>query len=87
VVVTRHSPRELPEAPLPEHGVAEERVGLFDYGPAEPGIVAWHLNFADPHVFFGYGGALFAQDEIQVAEHPIWARCARRWRLSIQPTR
>ncbi len=71
VVVTRHSPQELPEAPLPEPGAVEERVGLFDYGPAERGIVAWHLNFADPHVFFGYGGALFAQDEIQVAEHPI----------------
>lgn len=71
VVVTRHRPRELPEVPLPDHGAVEERVGLFDYGPTERGVMAWHLNFADPHVFFGYGGALFAQDEIQVAEHPI----------------
>lgn len=71
VVVTRHQGQELPEAPLPELGGVEEHVGLFDYRPTPPGTLSWHLNFADPHVFFGYGGALFAQDEIQDAEHPI----------------
>ena len=33
----------------------------------------WHVNFADPHLFFAYGGPLFAQDEMQVAEHPVLA--------------
>jgi hypothetical protein len=36
-------------------------------GPA----VEWHVNFADPRLFFGYGTSLFAQDEMQVAEHPV----------------
>ncbi len=30
----------------------------------------WWVNFADPHLFVAYGSSLFAQDEIQVAEHP-----------------
>lgn len=31
----------------------------------------WHVNFADPRLFVAYGSALFAQDEMQVAEHPL----------------
>lgn len=30
----------------------------------------WWVNFADPILFVAYAGRLFAQDEIQVAEHP-----------------
>jgi len=47
--------------------------GFYDYRPvlSAPGAIEWHVNFADPHLFFAYGGPLFAQDEIQVAEHPI----------------
>ena len=37
----------------------------------DPKIVDWHLNFADPDLFVAYGSELLAQDEIQVAEHPI----------------
>ena len=49
----------------------EARRGFFDYVPlVGSGAVEWHLNFADPRLFFGYGSGLFAQDEIQVAEHP-----------------
>ncbi len=49
------------------------RDGYFDYGPTfDPAVgVEWHVNFADPNVFYAYGSVLFAQDEIQVAEHPI----------------
>ena len=32
--------------------------------------VEWHVNFADPSLFVAYGSRLFAQDEMQVAEHP-----------------
>lgn len=48
------------------------RPGFFDYAPVlDPAeAVEWHVNFADPHLFVAYGGPLFAQDEIQVAEHP-----------------
>src|SRR5688572_7143362 len=42
--------------------------GYFDYTGDDRGV--WHLNFADPNLFFGYGGALLAQDELQAAEHP-----------------
>jgi len=48
------------------------RDGYFDYEPVlDPaGAVEWHVNFADPYLFVAYGSALFAQDEMQVAEHP-----------------
>ena len=32
--------------------------------------VEWYVNFADRDLFCAYGSSLFAQDEIQVAEHP-----------------
>jgi hypothetical protein len=49
------------------------RDGYYDYQPDfDPGVgVEWHVNFADPNVFYAYGSVFFAQDEIQVAEHPI----------------
>jgi hypothetical protein len=38
------------------------------YDPNEQ--IEWHVNFADEHLFGFYGGSLFAQDEMQVGEHP-----------------
>lgn len=48
------------------------RPGFYDYVPClDPAeAVEWHVNFADPNLFVGYRGPLFAQDELQVAEHP-----------------
>jgi hypothetical protein len=71
-----------PELPLPSPRVidpaaltrsVEVRDGHYDYRPIlQPGVgVEWHVNFADPNLFYAYGTALFAQDETQVAEHPI----------------
>lgn len=61
-------------APLPVTVTARSRFtiarGVFAYAPPAPGTVDWHLNFADPQLFFAYTSALMAQDEIQVAEHP-----------------
>lgn len=52
----------------------EGREGYFDYPCIAPGQGRiWHVNFADPHLFAFYGGALFAQDEVQVTEHPALA--------------
>ncbi len=51
----------------------EAREDMFGYEPA-PGnsaAVDWYLNFAHHDLFCAYGGALFAQDEMQVAEHPV----------------
>lgn len=47
------------------------REDVFGYEPAsDPSITEWYLNFAHHNLFIAYGGPLFAQDEMQVAEHP-----------------
>ena len=43
--------------------------GHYTYDVESAGV--WHVNFADPSLFFAYGGALLAQDELQAAEHPV----------------
>ncbi len=50
----------------------ESRESLFEYDPTPPDshAVEWYLNFANYDVFSAYGSPLFAQDEMQVAEHP-----------------
>ena len=71
-----------PEIPLPSpleldpgrlQRLVTTRDGHYDYrlvlGPGAG--VEWHVNFADPNLFYAYGSVLFAQDEIQVAEHPV----------------
>jgi len=71
---------QWPAFPLPEHvdptaglDALESRCGIMDYEPVEdfPGAVEWHVNFADQMLFFAYGSGLFAQDEMQCAEHPV----------------
>lgn len=54
----------------------ELRPDLFTYDTAAPGTMEWHLNFAHSSLFIAYGGPLFAQDEMQVSEHPVLA-CVR----------
>lgn len=68
---SRWPARELP-AECPPLGEPDWRVEADRYTYPEPAAdaVEWHVNFADPHLFVAYGGPLFAQDEIQVAEHP-----------------
>lgn len=74
IVYTRWPAFPLPERATPRRAleILESRPGIFDYAPAAnlPGAVEWHVNFADPRLFFGYGTSLFAQDEMMVAEHP-----------------
>jgi hypothetical protein len=71
---SRWAAMALPEVlePVPDDLVASVP-GFFDYRPVivDGGeVVEWHVNFADPHLFVAYAGGLFAQDEMQVAEHP-----------------
>jgi len=50
--------------------IFEKHEGYFDY-LYEPKVKThWYLNFAHSDLFRFYGGPLFAQDEMQVAEHP-----------------
>jgi hypothetical protein len=53
----------------------ETREDYFGYEPSPEGsrTVEWYLNFAHSDLFCAYGGELFAQDEMQVAEHPALA--------------
>lgn len=67
-------------APLPEtisrnddRPACESREVFFTYDPSPEGQTDWYLNFAHHDLFAFYGGALFAQDEMQVAEHPALA--------------
>ena len=70
ITVTRVGPAALPPAIPAEAPAWVLSPGPFTYGDDEPGFTPWHVNFADPELFFAYGGRLFAQDEVQATEHP-----------------
>lgn len=71
---TRWAAKPLPERlDINRPGFSVDvREDYFDYGLVlDPAVgVEWHLNFADPDLFGFYGSRLFAQDEMQVTEHP-----------------
>jgi hypothetical protein len=74
--VTRWRAMDLPPAvPAAPGGHLVPAPGYFDYRPVldSSEAVEWHVNFADPRLFVAYAGSLFAQDEMQVAEHPALA--------------
>jgi len=65
-----------PEQELPpirrERSQVRIHPGVFNYAAAQgSATVEWHMNFADPDLFAAYGSPHLAQDELQVAEHPI----------------
>jgi hypothetical protein len=71
---SRWAAMELPAQVEPGRAlrILLQREDVFDYIPLlDMGdAVEWHVNFADRHLFVAYGSGLFAQDEMQVAEHP-----------------
>lgn len=79
-------PREIDQARAARLAVVRD--GFFDYRPVlDSGVgVEWHVNFADPNLFYAYGSALFAQDEIQVAEHPVLGSLREALFAEGQPT-
>lgn len=62
-------PAELPGTE-PERVMREDVYGYEPAGPGDPPRVEWYVNFADINLFVAYGSQAFAQDEMQVAEHP-----------------
>ena len=72
---SRWAPLPWPESLDPKSAVGRvvSRPGFYDYARSSDreDAVEWHVNFADPSLFVAYGSRLFAQDEIQVAEHPV----------------
>lgn len=74
ITATRWDTMPLPEQwPTPILDAVEWHAGPYDYVTRLRDAMTWHVNFADPNLFFGYGTALFAQDELQCAEHPALA--------------
>jgi len=68
------------QMPLPDtvsrasgHPALELREDFFTYDVPPEGQTDWHLNFAHHDLFSFSVGALFSQDEMQVAEHPVLA--------------
>jgi Poly (ADP-ribose) glycohydrolase (PARG) len=60
---------------LTHHPEIEEQKCYFEYAGSNQRdrLIEWYLNFAHFDLFCAYGGPLFAQDEMQVAEHPALA--------------
>ena len=78
ITFSRWKAMQLPIMFPPKNSATEYlmREDIFQYEnefEKEAGHFEWHLNFADADLFMGYGGALMAQDELQVAEHPVLA--------------
>lgn len=75
VIYSRWSAMELPTRidPAKANYSVSVRESVYNYSPFSETLssVEWHVNFADTNLFFGYGSGLFAQDEIQAAEHPV----------------
>jgi len=73
LIVSRWAPSPLPETICREKKKInlQYRSGYFTYEMPPAQRLDWHLNFAHSDLFCAYGGPLFAQDEMQVAEHPI----------------
>lgn len=71
---TRWPAMDLPERvnPAAVLGHVKARPAIYQYErPADmPDSIEWYVNFADPLLFYAYGSGLFAQDEMQSAEHP-----------------
>jgi Poly (ADP-ribose) glycohydrolase (PARG) len=60
---------------LTHHTEIEEQKSYFEYTSSnrDNNLVEWYLNFAHSDLFCAHGERVFAQDEMQVAEHPALA--------------
>lgn len=75
ISVTRWKQMPLPET-IERHPASPSfvlRDDYFLYEPSRGERIDWYLNFAHFDLFCAYGSPLFAQDEMQVAEHPALA--------------
>ena len=72
--VLRYQEIPLPSTyqPYEEDTPIVARKGYFQYTTSDR-TEDWFMNFAHHDLFHGYGLFMFAQDEIQVAEHPVLA--------------
>ena len=75
IEVTRWAQQVDEPISLPRSMAADIQPNFYEYKPVADArsSLEWHVNFADPRLFCAYGSGLFAQDEMQVAEHPALA--------------
>src|SRR5262245_40255697 len=75
VEVTRWGRATTEPLTLSEPIATQVQPNYYDYAAVGHSAesVEWHVNFADPRLFGAYRSRLFAQDEMQVAEHPVLA--------------
>jgi hypothetical protein len=64
-------PERVQPATILEHVKARPAIYQYERPEDMPEAVEWYVNFADPLLFYAYGSGLFAQDEMQSAEHPV----------------
>ena len=69
ITVSRWRAMPLPESLGPKTAVTR----VAGYFPYDGGSEEVWINFADPSLFAFYAGGLYAQDEMQVTEHPALA--------------
>ncbi|MFX1297492.1 MAG: hypothetical protein ACFFD2_21905 [Promethearchaeota archaeon] len=75
IIFSRWSTMNLPEMFISDsystHFILKENIFQYLTAPkTTPPTIEWYINFADRNLFIAYGKGLFAQDEMQVAEHP-----------------
>lgn len=83
ITMSRWATRPLPREPGPPTAVSRHE-GFFPYGGGPRDC--W-VNFADPELFGFYAGGLYAQDEMQVTEHPALASVRSAMAKAGVPTR
>lgn len=91
ITYSRWPHRPLPDAFTSGHKKTsiQLRDDYFGYEPATPcaNVTEWYLNFAHFDLFGFYNSDLFAQDEMQVAEHPALGSLCECLRHSKRSTR
>ncbi len=81
ITVSRWSAWDTPVPHWSNRLNIEQCLGFYDYAPsADSSRMDWYMNFADAELFGFYGSSLFAQDELQVAEHPVLAAVREKLR-------
>ncbi len=78
LIFSRWNAMEIPQVlSISENNTKfDQKNGYFDYKTSvnnSKNDIEWYLNFAAKDLFYAYGGSLFAQDEMQVTEHPALA--------------
>src|SRR5688572_15131258 len=73
IIISRWRAAEPPRVLPPKKVSVSSTKEPFRYDPPAKDEVVWHVNFANADLFCSYGGPFFAQDEVQVAEHPVLA--------------